>query len=93
MVAMNEQLKNWKNVRKELNITPEEEAEIQFKEDIVKAIIEAEENNIFTKMGIDKEKYIRNIEKGVNSPQISTLIKLLYPLGYTLKVVPLEKVK
>ena len=33
------------------------------------------------------------IEKCANSPQLSTLMKLLYPMGYTLKVVPIEEAK
>lgn len=88
---MNEQFANWKNFRKELNITPKEEAEIKFEEDIIKAIIEAEENNKFIKMSINKEKYIRKIEKCTYA--VNNIIKLLYPLGYTLRVVPLEKLK
>ncbi len=36
---------------------------------------------------------IARIEKCKNSPQTSTLIKLLYPMGYTIRVVPLEEVK
>ena len=34
---------------------------------------------------------IARIEKMKTSPQTSTLIKLLYPLGYTLKVVPIKR--
>ncbi len=30
------------------------------------------------------------LEKLNRTPQITTLIKLLYPLGYTLKVVPIN---
>ena len=36
---------------------------------------------------------IARIESGVNSPQVDTLLKLLEPLGYTLKIVPIEKNK
>ena len=34
---------------------------------------------------------IARIESGANSPQLDTLLKLLKPLGYTLKIVPIEK--
>ena len=34
---------------------------------------------------------IARIESGANSPQVDTLLKLLKPLGYTLKIVPIEK--
>ena len=33
---------------------------------------------------------IAKIESFVRIPQYTTLMKLLYPMGYTLKVVPLE---
>ena len=36
---------------------------------------------------------IARIEKCANSPQVSTLMKLLYPLGYTLRVMPIDKKK
>lgn len=36
---------------------------------------------------------IAKIENFVRTPQYTTLMKLLYPMGYTLRVVPLEKVK
>lgn len=86
----------WEEVRKKLNITPEEEAEIQLEKDIIQDTIEAREKNKLTqrelseKSGV-KQPVIARIEKCVNSPQTSTLIKLLYPMGYTLKVMPLDK--
>lgn len=86
----------WEDFEKELNITPEQEAEIQFEMDIIRATIEARKKNKLTqrelseKSGV-KQPVIARIEKCVNSPQTSTLIKLLYPMGYTLKVVPIDK--
>ena len=38
-----------------------------------------------------KQPAIARIENGTNSPMVSTLMKMLYSMGYTLKVVPLEK--
>ncbi len=34
---------------------------------------------------------IARIEAQMTSPQISTLIKILEPIGYTIKIVPLDK--
>lgn len=34
---------------------------------------------------------IARIENGMNSPQLKTLLAILEPLGFTLKIVPLEK--
>lgn len=38
-----------------------------------------------------KQPIIARMEKGTTSPQISTLLKVLAPLGKTLAIVPLNK--
>lgn len=93
---MNKNELTWEEVRKNLNITPEEEAEIQLEKDIINATIEARKKNQLTQRELSKKSGVKQpviarIEKCVNSPQTSTLIKLLYPMGYTLRVVPLDK--
>lgn len=40
-----------------------------------------------------KQPMIARIEKGKAVPNTDTLIKLLFPLGYTLAIVPLEPVE
>ena len=40
-----------------------------------------------------KQPAIARLEKNTISPQVLTLIKLLYPMGYTLRVVPLDEIK
>ena len=88
----------WEEVRKNLNITPEQEAEIQLEKDLIKATIEARERlklsqrDLSEKSGVG-QPVIARMERLVNSPQTSTLMKLLYAMGYTLKVVPLDKIK
>lgn len=37
-----------------------------------------------------RQPIIARMETGVNTPQLSTLIKLLVPLGKTLAIVPIE---
>lgn len=86
----------WDELEKTLNITPEQELEIQLEMDIIKATIEARKKNKLTQRELSKKSGVKQpviarIEKCVNSPQTSTLIKLLYPMGYTLRVVPLDK--
>ena len=90
--------KSWGEVKKELDISPEQEAEIQLEEDIIEATIEARKKNKLTQRELSKisgvkQPVIARIEKYVNSPQTSTLIKLLYPMGYTIRVVPLDDIK
>lgn len=93
---MNKKELIWEEVRKSLNITPEEEAEIQLEKDIIQATIEARKKNKLTQRELSKrsgvkQPVIARIEKCVNSPQTSTLIKLLYPMGYTIRVVPIDE--
>lgn len=40
--------------------------------------------------GVIREK-IAKIENHLNSPQINSLIKILEPIGYTVKIVPIKK--
>lgn len=87
---------SWKQVKSELDITPEQQAEIQLEMDIIEATIGARKKNKLTQRELSelsgvKQPVIARIEKCVNSPQTSTLIKLLYPMGYTIRVVPLEE--
>lgn len=95
---MNEKELTWQEVRKELHLTKEEEEEIQLEVEIIEATINARKENNLTqrelseKSGV-KQPVIARIEKRINSPQTSTLIKLLHPMGYTLKVVPLKAMK
>ena len=39
--------------------------------------------------GVVREK-IAKIENQLNSPQINSLIKILEPIGYTIKIVPIK---
>lgn len=88
----------WEEVRRSLNITPEQEEEIKLEMEIMEATIEARkkaelsQRELSKKTGI-KQPAIARIEKGIGSPKVSTLMKLLYPIGYTLRVVPLNKNK
>ena len=40
--------------------------------------------------GVIREK-IAKIENHLNSPQLNSLIKILEPIGYTVKIVPIKK--
>ncbi len=93
---MGKKFRKWEDFEKELNITPEQEAEIQLEMDLIEATIEARkksnlsQRDLSKKTGI-KQPAIARIESRSRSPQATTLIKLLYPMGYTIRVVPLKK--
>ena len=93
----NEKWETWEDVKKQLNISPEQQAEIQLEMDIIEATIEARKKNKLTQRELSKKSGVKQpviarLEKYANSPQTNTLIKLLYPMGYTIRVVPLDKI-
>ena len=95
---MKEKSIKWKEFKKELNITKEQEEEIRLEMEIIEASIQARENKKISQRELSKlsgikQPAIARIEKRVNSPSINTLIKLLYPMGYTLKVVSLKETR
>ena len=74
---------------------PEEEAEIQLEIDLIEATIAARKRCNITQRELSertgiKQPAIARIESRARSPQASTLIRLLYPMGYTLRVVPIS---
>ena len=92
---MKKKLTEWDEFRKTLNISQEQEAEIQLEIDIIEATIEARKKANLTQRELSKisgikQPAIARLEKFKGSPRIDTMMKLLNSIGYTLKVVPLE---
>ena len=86
------------NEYKENLLTPEERAEIAVKAALVAEIVYARHETGLTQKQLEaasgvKQPVIARLEKGTTDPQLSTLIKLLTPLGKTLAVVPVGKTK
>ena len=93
-------MRKWEDVKKEIetDFTLEDFEEMELEKQVIRATIEARKKANITQQELSKlsgiiQPSIAKIERGVRIPQYTTLIKLLYPLGYTLKVVPLEKNK
>lgn len=66
------------------------------REEIVAEVIRLRQEQGFTQKRLEelsgvKQPIIARMETGTNIPQLSTVIKLLIPLGKTLAVVPLER--
>ena len=90
--------KKWKDVKKEIesNFTAEELEEMELEKQIILATVEARKKANMTQQELSEktgivQPSIAKIENFARTPQYTTLMKLLYPLGYTLKVVPLKK--
>ena len=93
---MKEKFETWGEFEKELELTPEEEARINFETKLLKATIEARKKANMTqeelsrKTGI-KQSAIARFESGKQSPNTDTLFKILEAVGCTLEIVPLKK--
>jgi DNA-binding XRE family transcriptional regulator len=90
----------WEDHEREMRekgyLPPEREAEIRAEADIMCALIEARNEKKISQRRLEeltgvKNSTIHRMEKGENSPSISTMLKVLAPLGKTLKVVPIEQ--
>ena len=76
-------------------LTPEEIAESDLRVSIIGELIKARQEKGISQKKLEelsgvKQPVIARMEKGSTSPQLSTILKVLAPLGKTLAVVPLE---
>lgn len=79
----------------EARITPAEREEMRLDVELTGKLIEAREARGMTQRDLAeasglKQPAIARIESHRSVPRVDTLLKLLVPLGYTLKIVPLE---
>lgn len=79
-------------------LTPEEKAESDLRVSIIGELIRARQEQGISQKKLEelsgvKQPVIARMEKGITSPQIDTILKVLAPLGKTLAVVPLERKK
>ena len=86
---------DWEDLRTEL-FTPEEIAECDLRVAIIGELIKARHESGLTQKELEtasgvKQPVIARMERGTTDPQLSTVMKVLAPLGKTLAVVPLEQ--
>lgn len=86
--------KNWQEVRKELFPT-EEIAESNLRVALITELIQARQEQGLTQKQLEelsgvKQPVIARMERGTSTPSVSTIMKLLAPLGKKLAIVPLE---
>ena len=89
-------MNKWKDLRKELDITPEEENVKELEKELIRAMVTIREEQGLSQADLAqkcnvKQPMIARMEKAVHSPQIDSLLKILVPLGYKLQIVPVEK--
>ncbi|MBR4576025.1 MAG: helix-turn-helix transcriptional regulator [Clostridia bacterium] len=88
---------SWEELEKEL-FTPEEIAASDLRVALIGEMIKAREGHGLTQRDMEKlsgvaQPVIARMEKGKTSPSIDTVLKLLVPLGMTLKVAPIAEAK
>ncbi len=99
MEGVNEMGKNWNDIEKQLtSLSPEELAVIDLRVQIAGKILEARQSKELTQRALEelsgvRQPVIARIEKGNTDPQITTVLRLLRPLGLTLAVVPDKRVR
>lgn len=86
--------KNWQEVRKELFST-DEIAESNLRVALITELIQARQEQGLTQKQLEelsgvKQPVIARMERGTSTPSVSTIMKLLAPLGKKLAIVPLE---
>jgi len=79
----------------ETRITPAERERINFEVALIGKMIEAREEKGLSQRELAdlsgiKQPAIARLESLKATPQIDTLFKVLYPLGYTLEIVPVK---
>ena len=84
----------WDDVRKGV-FTSEEIAESDLRVALIGELIKARQKKGLSQKKLEemsgvKQPIIARMEKGTTSPQLDTVLKILAPLGKTLKVVPLK---
>ena len=89
-----ESLTDWDNFKKELDLSVEEWDEIDLKVKIVGEIINARQSKEITQQALEelsgvRQPIIARLESGTTDPQLTTILKILRPLGKTLSVVDL----
>lgn len=85
----------WDELQKEL-FTPEEIAASNLRVALIGELIKARQEKGLSQKKLEelsgvKQPVIARMEKGLTTPQIDTVLKILAPLGKTLAIVPLDK--
>lgn len=85
----------WSELKNEL-LTPEEQAELTAKAKLMGEIVKARKADKISQRELEEisgvsQPVIARMERGITSPQIDTLLKILVPLGKTLKVVDIKE--
>lgn len=85
---------DWDDLRKQI-FTPEEMAETDLKVALIGEILNARREKGLTQKELEaasgiKQPIIARMERGTSDPQLTTILRVLRPLGKTLVIAPLN---
>lgn len=88
-------MSSWKEIRKELNLSEEEERIIALEKELIRSLALIREEQGLSQAELAdkcnmKQPTIARIEKNQHSPQVDSLLRVLAPMGYTLQIVPMK---
>ena len=88
-------LTDWSEYNATLDLTQDEWDEISLKVKIVGEIVKARESQAITQQDLEelsgvRQPVIARLERNNTDPRLSTILKILRPLGKTLAIVPIE---
>ena len=86
--------RSWEEVRNEL-FTPEEIAESDLRVALIGEMVKARQEKGISQKKLEelsgvKQPVIARMETGKTSPQLDTVLKVLFALGKTLAIVPID---
>ena len=89
-------LTTWADIKPKLNLTQDEWDEINLKNKIIGEIVEARQSQDVTQQYLEelsgvRQPVIARLEGNTSDPRLTTILKILRPLGKTLAIVPLEE--
>ena len=88
-------LTTWQDLKPQIGLEQDEWDEITLKVKIVGEIIEARQSQEITQQALEelsgvRQPVIARLEGNTSDPRLTTILKILRPLGKTLAIVPIE---
>ncbi|HOJ11875.1 MAG TPA: helix-turn-helix transcriptional regulator [Clostridiales bacterium] len=89
--------RKWEDIYNNLDaLTNEDRDEIELKVKIIEQILEARKEKGPTQAELEaisgvRQTFIARLENNRMDPQLTTILKILHPLGMTLAVVPIQE--
>lgn len=86
-------MKTWERLKQGITLSEQEKELVKIEEELIDAMVRVREKNNLSQAQLAeicgvKQSAIARMESASHSPQIDSMLKVLLPLGYTLKIVP-----